>query len=339
MPPRRRPALLAALNGPQAVLSDGAGGAWIADTNNSAVRRLFVNGSIVTWSGNGSASYAGDGGPASAARFASPTSIASDGSGGLYVADAGNGIVRRIAVDGTVSCVAGTPLVRSYTGDGGPATLATAGTVKGAWYVCTLCSAVAHGNTPPLRARQASRRTARAVLHSRTRPTSLSGTSHQWGSSVRLRGPASASRAPSEMGAQREWQRATHRVVAANFAAVSPPGACRSAARMNTPCMIAGDSSSILVVDRINHAVRRLYTANLTFAATTVAGIVGSTGSTGNGGPASAAKLNNPSAISSDGAGGWLIVWITRGRKPQGMWRLPASSFTSITFAARRPTL
>jgi hypothetical protein len=54
--------------------------------------------------------------------------------------------------------------------------------------------------------------------------------------------------------------------------------------------------------------VRRLYPTNLTFAAATLAGIMGSLGSTGNGGPASSARLNNPSAIASDGAGGWLIV-------------------------------
>lgn len=125
------PALAAALNGPQGVLGDGAGGAWIADTGNSAVRRLFANGTIITWAGNGSAAYFGDGGPASAACLSSPTCIASDGSGGLLVADSGNAVVRRISAAGVISCVAGTPLVRTYTGDGGPATLATAGNVRG----------------------------------------------------------------------------------------------------------------------------------------------------------------------------------------------------------------
>lgn len=83
---------------------------------------------------------------------------------------------------------------------------------------------------------------------------------------------------------------------------------CRSAARLNAPAAIIGDSSSLLIVDRVNHAVRRLHPSNLTFAATTLAGVVGSLGSTGNGGQASSARLNNPSAIASDGAGGWLIV-------------------------------
>ena len=95
------------------------------------MRRTFANGTIVTWAGNGSAAYCGDAGPASLACFANPTGIASDGSGGLLIADAGNFVVRQISAGGTVSCVAGTPLVRGNAGDGGPATLATAGAVKG----------------------------------------------------------------------------------------------------------------------------------------------------------------------------------------------------------------
>ena len=81
-----------------------------------------------------------------------------------------------------------------------------------------------------------------------------------------------------------------------------------SAARLNSPYMVVGDTASVLVVDRGNHAVRRLYTANLSFAAATVAGVMALSGSTGNGGPASLAKLNNPYSIASDGSGGWLIV-------------------------------
>lgn len=79
-------------------------------------------------------------------------------------------------------------------------------------------------------------------------------------------------------------------------------------ARLNSPYMIAGDAASILVVDRNNHAIRRIFTANLSFADTTLAGVMSSAGSTGNGGPASLARLNNPYSIASDGSGGWLIV-------------------------------
>ena len=127
---RRSPATLAGLNAPQAVVADGSGGVWIADTNNSVIRRLFANGTIVTWAGTGVAAYCT--GPArSASCFSFPSGLASDGAGGLLVADTGNAVVRRISVNGTVSCEAGTPLVRSYSGDGGAATLATAGAVTG----------------------------------------------------------------------------------------------------------------------------------------------------------------------------------------------------------------
>ena len=48
-------------------------------------------------------------GPAASARFNSPTGIAADAAGNLYVSDAFNDTIRKIAVDGTVSTLAGTP--------------------------------------------------------------------------------------------------------------------------------------------------------------------------------------------------------------------------------------
>ena len=134
---RRSPATLAGLNAPQAVLADSAGGAWIADTNNSVIRRLFANGTIVTWAGTGVAAYCS--GPARSSCFSVPSGLASDGASGLFVADTGNSIVRRITANGTVSCVAGTPLVRNYSGDGGAATLATAGAVTGEQIPTAVC--------------------------------------------------------------------------------------------------------------------------------------------------------------------------------------------------------
>ena len=78
------------LNAPYHVISDGAGGAWIAEFGNHVVRRLSVNGLLSTLSGNGTAAYTGDSGPASLATLNSPTSIASDSSGNLFIAVRGH---------------------------------------------------------------------------------------------------------------------------------------------------------------------------------------------------------------------------------------------------------
>ncbi|MBC7976342.1 MAG: serine/threonine protein kinase, partial [Myxococcales bacterium] len=67
--------------------------------------------------------YSGDGGPATAATMDAPTAMVLDDAGNLYVTDAGTSVVRKIAVDGTISTVAGTAEY-GFAGDGGPATAA-----------------------------------------------------------------------------------------------------------------------------------------------------------------------------------------------------------------------
>lgn len=126
-----RPASLASLNSPMAVLPDGSSGVYIADTANNALRRVLANGTIVRVAGNGTATYCGDGGASSSACLSRPSSLASDGFGGVLVADSGNSIVRRVLTNGTIITVAGTPLKSAYSGDGGPASLASSGTICG----------------------------------------------------------------------------------------------------------------------------------------------------------------------------------------------------------------
>ena len=106
-------------------------GVYIADTGNSLIRRVFANGTIISIAGNGTASYCGDNGAASASCLSNPSSLASDGFGGILVADTGNSVVRRILQNGTIISVAGTPLISSYSGDNGPSSKATAGTIAG----------------------------------------------------------------------------------------------------------------------------------------------------------------------------------------------------------------
>lgn len=64
-------------------------------------------------------------------------------------------------------------------------------------------------------------------------------------------------------------------------------------------------SNSLIIVDKGNSLIRRLWLANLTMAATNVVGT--GVGNSGNGGPASSARCNSPQDLSSDGAGGWLV--------------------------------
>ena len=79
--------------------------------------------SIVTFGGNGAAAFSGDGGQAVFAAFNQPRGMSIDVAGNVYFADIMNSRVRRIAVNGVITTVAGTG-VAGFSGDGGQATAA-----------------------------------------------------------------------------------------------------------------------------------------------------------------------------------------------------------------------
>lgn len=82
--------------------------------------RVIRNGTIDTLAGTGMAGHLGDGGSARDAALNAPTALALDDAGSLYVSDALGNVVRHIALDGTISTVAGTGQ-RGFSGDGAPA--------------------------------------------------------------------------------------------------------------------------------------------------------------------------------------------------------------------------
>ncbi len=80
---------------------------------------------ITTVAGGGPISFLGEGGPATLATLGGPDAIALDSSGNLYIADPGYLIVRKVnAATGLITTVAGS-VTQGFSGDGGPATLAT----------------------------------------------------------------------------------------------------------------------------------------------------------------------------------------------------------------------
>ena len=82
---------------------------------------------ITTVAGNGSGFYPGDGGLATLAGLGCPEDIAIDSKGNFYIADGCNFAIRKVDSAGTITTVVGstTSSASGYTGDGGPATLAT----------------------------------------------------------------------------------------------------------------------------------------------------------------------------------------------------------------------
>ena len=80
--------------------------------------------SISTLAGNGTAGGSGDGGPATKAQIDNPFGVVRGPDGAIWFCEYTGQRIRRVAADGTISTVAGTGK-KGYSGDGGPALLAT----------------------------------------------------------------------------------------------------------------------------------------------------------------------------------------------------------------------
>jgi hypothetical protein len=99
---------------------DGAGNLFIADQDDSCIRRLGTNGIFTTIAGNGHAGFSGDGGPATNALLNGPLGVAVDALGNLFIADTGNNRVREVGTNGIISTIAGNG-TSGFSGDGGAA--------------------------------------------------------------------------------------------------------------------------------------------------------------------------------------------------------------------------
>ena len=126
------PATSAQLNYPNAVAFDAAGNLYIVDQGNFLVRKVDAKtGVITTVAGNGTSNYDTTSGPATSLGLGYPTAIAVDSSGNLYIGT--NTLVRKVtAATGTVATFAGGgQSSNGSNGDGGPATSAILGYVRG----------------------------------------------------------------------------------------------------------------------------------------------------------------------------------------------------------------
>ncbi len=90
---------------PTGVATDGAGNIYVADTDNSLIRKVRQAGAVTTFAGTrGGRRHAKEAG--TGVRFDRPEGIATDGAGNLYVADTGNHAIRKITSAGEVTLFA-----------------------------------------------------------------------------------------------------------------------------------------------------------------------------------------------------------------------------------------
>ena len=116
------PATSARLNTPLGISIDSSDNLYIAEGNNSRIRKVATDGTITTVAGS-SAGFSGDGGAATSAQINSPFGVVAGSGGVFYIADTGNQRIRKVDGSGNITTVAGTGSAGS-SGDTGAATSA-----------------------------------------------------------------------------------------------------------------------------------------------------------------------------------------------------------------------
>lgn len=306
------PGSLAQLNWPGGLALDGAGNLYIADSFNHRVRKLLPDGTILTVAGTGVSGYSGDGGPATLAQLGQPDNVILDSAGNLYISDTGANVVRKIALNGTISTVAGNGL-QGFGGDGGPATAALLNWPEGLVFDSSgaLCIADFHNS-----------RVRKVTADGKIATIAGDGTPC-WGA-CGDGGPASAAEVYGPLGLAVDGAGNLYidSVFNHNIREVTSDGKIstylgtpgqygfagdggnRTKALLYLPTNLAFDGQgNLFVVDGGNNRIRKVTAGTVS----TVAGS-GSTAYTGDGGPATAAQLDQPYGVAVDASGNVFIA-------------------------------
>jgi len=120
------PATLASMSNAFHVVTDDQENLYISDLSNNRVRRVdHSTGIITTIAGSGVQGFNGDG-PALSCQLTGPFGINMDKKGNLIFADQYGLCIRKLDLKtGMLTTIVGNPLVRGFSGDGGPAKQAT----------------------------------------------------------------------------------------------------------------------------------------------------------------------------------------------------------------------
>jgi len=112
---------MARFDHPHGLCQVGESAFWVSDSVGHTIRQVTMAGVVTTVAGLAGSPGHVDGAGANA-RFASPAGLARADDGAVLVADSENHVVRRVAPDGTVTTVAGSPGARGFAD--GPAAAA-----------------------------------------------------------------------------------------------------------------------------------------------------------------------------------------------------------------------
>lgn len=294
---------------PAGLAADGAGNLYVADSGNSAIRKVVLSSQAVTTLAGSLGTGGSADGTGAAARFAAPRGVVYDGSANLYVADTSNHTVRKVVVaNGAVTTVAGSAgMSGSNDGTGASARFKSP-------YGITADLA---GN---LYVTDTDNHTLRKIVAASGAVTTLSGSpglpgsSDGTGATARFNEPEALVFGAGSLYVSDSENFTLRKVDVATAAVTTLSGTApmsgstdgpSSAARFKSPQALALDGTgNLYVADSQNSTVRKIVLA--TGAVTTLAGSTGLTGTTD--GIGSAARFFIPYGIAADGAGNVYVA-------------------------------
>jgi uncharacterized protein (TIGR03437 family) len=299
------PATGAQLAEPKGVAVDAAGNLYIADYDRI---RKVSSGMIATVAGGGN--VVSDNGPATGAQLAQPYGAAVDSAGNLYIADLGNRLIRKVS-NGVVTTVAGGG---SVLGDNGPATGAQLTWPGGVAVDAADNLYIAEQGSS--RIRKVSNGVIATVAGDGTwgyggdnGPATSAQLSGPWGVAVDSAGNLYI--ADTRNNRIRKVSNGVITTVAGNgtpgFSGDNGPA---SNAQLNGPSGVAVDAAgNLYIADSGNYRIRKVSNGVIaTVAGSGVTSPAGGGGFSGDYGPATSARLNNPSGVAVDSAGNLYIA-------------------------------
>ncbi len=295
----------ARFNIPFSVAADSAGNVYVADLDNSTIRKVTAAGVVTTLAGTAGVFGSADG-TGAAASFNFPLGVTVDSAGNVYVADQYNHAVRKVTAAGVVTTLAGTAGVfGSADGAGAAANFKSplGLAVDSADYIY-----VADQSNYTIR-----KVTATGVV------TTLAGTAGIFGS---MDGTGAAARFFDPWGVAvdsagnvyvaDENNHTVRKVTAAGVVTtlagtagmVGSADGTGAAARFNNPTGVAVDSAgNVYVADAFNDTVRKVTAAGVVTTLAGTAGMAGSADGTG-----AAASFRLPISVAVDSAGNVYVA-------------------------------
>lgn len=295
----------ARFNLPKGVATDSSGNMYVADSNNSIIRKVTSAAVVTTFSGLTGMPGSADGG-STVVGFNYPYGVAAHSSGVVYVADTSNFTIRKVTSAGVVSTFAGTA--------------GSSGTVDGTGAAARFASPyglavdssgnvyVADSNSHTIR-----KITSAGVVSTIAGTAGSLGSANGTGAVARFTYPRGVAVDSSGNVYVADTQNHTIRKITSAGAVTTLAGTAGSvgsadgsgaAARFNYPYGIAVDSSgNVYVADSNNHTIRKITSAGVV---TTLAGTAGSIGSVD--GTGTAARFYSPRGIAVDNSGNVYVA-------------------------------